>query len=242
MYINDIHILLYLVAGLLGWQVGRFINYVNVALVNKRAILKKQTYEDYKKVAKTNYFLIILNIIAYIGLLYKFNLTLDLLKNIILVPMLISVFIIDLKTQTIPNRLTLTLFEIGLILLFVLGMQNLNVAKDMLLGMIVGGGVFLLISGIGGLVAGKEAMGMGDVKLMAALGLYLGAVKIAIISIISFVVGAIISIVLLIMGKSKKDGYVPFAPFIVISTILTIFIPTEILYTFLMKILSLGMY
>ena len=242
MYINDIHILLYVVIAILGLQIGQFINYVNVALVNKRLILKRQTFQDYKQVAKTNYFLKIITMIIYICLLYKFNLSLELLKYGILTPMLISVFITDLKTQTIPNRLALTIFEVGLIFVFVLGIQNLNIAKDMLLGMIVGGGVFLLITLIGGAIAGKEAMGLGDVKLMAALGLYLGAVNIALISIIAFIVGAIVSIVLLIIGKSKKDGYVPFGPFIVIATLITIFIPTGVLYTFLMKILSLGMY
>ena len=242
MYINDIHILLYVVIAILGSLIGQFINYVNVALVNKRIILKKQTYQDYKQVAKTNYFLKIITMITYIGLLYKFGLSLELLKYVILTPMLISVFITDLKTQTIPNRLVLTIFEIGLIFVFVLGIQNLNIAKDMLLGMAVGGGVFLLITIIGGALAGKEAMGFGDVKLMAALGLYLGAVNIALISVIAFILGAIVSIILLIIGKSKKDGYVPFGPFIAVATLMTIFIPTGVLYTFLMKVLSLGMY
>ena len=85
-------------------------------------------------------------------------------------------------------------------------------------------------------------MGFGDVKLMAALGLYLGAVNIALISVIAFILGAIVSIILLIIGKSKKDGYVPFGPFIAVATLMTIFIPTGVLYTFLMKVLSLGMY
>ncbi len=242
MYINDIHILLYVVIAILGSQIGQFINYVNVALVNKRIILNKQTFQDYKQVAKTNYFLKIITMITYIGLLYRFNLSLELLKYVILTPMLISVFITDLKTQTIPNRLILTIFEVGLIFVFAQGIQNLNIAKDMLLGMLVGGGVFLLITIIGGLIAGKEAMGFGDVKLMAALGLYLGAVNIALISVISFVVGALVSIVLLIIGKSKKDGYVPFGPFIAIATFITIFIPTGLLYTFLMKVFSLGIF
>ena len=130
MYINDIHILLYVVIAILGSLIGQFINYVNVALVNKRIILKKQTYQDYKQVAKTNYFLKIITMITYIGLLYKFGLSLELLKYVILTPMLISVFITDLKTQTIPNRLVLTIFEIGLIFVFVLGIQNLQEKKQ----------------------------------------------------------------------------------------------------------------
>ena len=74
--------------------------------------------------------------------------------------MLISAFVIDYKIQIIPNRLNLSIFETGLVFAFIFGVQNLNIAKDMLLGMLVGGGIFLLITLIGGAIAGKEAMGL----------------------------------------------------------------------------------
>jgi leader peptidase (prepilin peptidase)/N-methyltransferase len=112
----------------------------------------------------------------------------------------------------------------------------------MLLGMFVGGGIFLLITLIGGLIAGKEAMGLGDVKLMGALGLYFGIVNITIISVLAFLIGAIVSILIIIARKNRDDGYIPFGPFIVLATLTTIFIPTSILYTFLMEVFSLGMY
>jgi len=121
-------------------------------------------------------------------------------------------------------------------------MQNLNIAKDMLLGMFVGGGIFLLITLIGGAIAGKEAMGLGDVKLMGALGLYFGVVNSIIISVLSFLIGGIISIIIILLRKNREDGYIPFGPFIVIATFVTIFIPTSILFTTLMEIFSLGMY
>ena len=78
--------------------------------------------------------------------------------------MLLSAFIIDYKLQIIPNRLNLTMFEIGLVFTFIYGMMNLSIAIDMLLGMLAGGGIFLLITIIGGFIAGKEAMGMRRCK------------------------------------------------------------------------------
>ena len=75
------------------------------------------------------------------SLLYKFGMNLDFLRFAILTPMLISAFIVDYKIQIIPNRLNFTMFEVGIIFAFIFGIQNLNLAKDMFLGMIAGGGI-----------------------------------------------------------------------------------------------------
>lgn len=241
LYINDVHILFYVLIAFIGGIVGQFIDYINIAFLNERKILNKQTLKEYKKVFKTNYLLIIINIILYIALLYKFKISLDLLKFMILVPMLLSAFVVDYKIQIIPNRLNFTMFEVGIIFTFIFGIRNLSVAKDMLQGMFVGGGIFLLITLIGGLIAGKEAMGLGDVKLMGALGLYFGTVSISLISVLSFLIGAIISVIVIIRKKNRDDGYIPFGPFIVLATITAIFVPSDILFTVLMKIFSLGL-
>ena len=111
---------------------------------------------------------------------------LDLIKYLILTPMLLSVFIIDYKLQIIPNRLNLTIFEVGLVFAFLYGLSNVAISINMLLGMLAGGGIFLGITLLGGLVYGKEAMGLGDVKLMGALGLYFGFTNIIIITLVSF--------------------------------------------------------
>jgi len=242
MYINDIHILTYVILAFLGGAIGQFVDYLNIAFLNERKVLAKQTLAEYKKVFKINYKLIIINAIAYMALLYKFGISLNLLRFAILTPMLISAFVVDYKIQIIPNRLNLTMFEVGLIFVFIFGMQNLNIAKDMLLGMFVGGGIFLLITLIGGAIAGKEAMGLGDVKLMGALGLYFGAVEIAMIAVLSFLVGAIISVIIIVARRKREDGYIPFGPFIVLATATMIFVPTNILFTFLMEVFTLGMY
>ena len=240
-YINDVHILWYVLIAFLGGAIGQFVDYMNVAFLNERRILSKETYKKYKIVGKTNYWLIIINAIMYILLLYRFQLSLDFARFSILTPMLISAFIIDYKIQIIPNRLNLTMFEVGIVFTFIYGIQNLNLAKDMLLGMFVGGGIFLFITLIGGLIAGKEAMGLGDVKLMGALGLYFGMIGIAVISVLSFAIGGIISIIILIARKNREDGYIPFGPFIVLATTTAMFVPIDTLYDLLMKIFSIGL-
>ena len=112
----------------------------------------------------------------------------------------------------------------------------------MLLGMIVGGGIFLIITLVGGLIAGKEAMGFGDVKLMGAMGLFFGFRNMIVIAILSFLIGAILSIILLVSKIKKSNEYIPFGPFIVIAAIVTIFVPFELIVSVLLEIFTLGMY
>lgn len=156
--------------------------------------------------------------------------------------MLLSVFVIDYKSQIIPNRLNLTIFEIGIVFAFLYGLSDVAITINMLLGMLAGGGIFLLITVIGGIFYGKEAMGFGDVKLMGALGLFFGLSNIVVITLVSFLIGAILSIVLLITKIKKSDEYIPFGPFIVIATFISMYVPFEQIKMILMQIFTLGMY
>jgi len=241
MYIHDIHILFYLLIGLFGLAVGQFIDWCNLRLPEYKKIFSKEI-NIYFKNLKPNYVLMFVTCIIYILLLYFYGNSIGLYKFMILTPMLISAFVIDYKYQIIPNRLNLTIFEIGLVFTFIEGMNNINVAINMLLGAVVGAGIFMLITIIGGLLAGKEAMGLGDVKLMGALGLYFGWIDMIVISLISFLIGAIISVILLIVRRKKTAEYIPFGPFIVASTFIVIFVPFSILLQVLLKVFTLGMY
>lgn len=162
MYINDINILYYVLIGITGAIVGVFIDYCNKMFLKEEKILSKKNLKKYIKIFKPNYILMIITTIAYIALLYKFGST-DLIKfsmYIFLLPMLLSAFVVDCKEQIIPNRLNLTMFEIGLVFVFIYGMANLSIAIDRLFGMLVGGGIFLIITLLGGAIAGKEVMGL----------------------------------------------------------------------------------
>ena len=156
--------------------------------------------------------------------------------------MLLSVFIIDYKLQIIPNRLNLTIFEVGLVFAFLYGLSNVAISINMLLGMLAGGGIFLGITLLGGLVYGKEAMGLGDVKLMGALGLYFGFTNIIIITLVSFLIGAILSIILILTKIRKIDQYMAFGPFIVLATFIAIFVPYNVITVILLNIFTLGLY
>jgi A24A-like peptidase len=248
MFFNDVHIMIYVAFGILGLIVGNILPHINKRLTEHKKVLTKDFFKDYPKNFKPHYIHMLLIAIIYILLLYKFGLkpdfiqNLDLIKYMILTPMLFSVAVIDFKNSIIPNRLLLTMAETGLLLTFVYGISDINLAMDMLLGMLVGTVIFGILTLLGRLVSGKEAMGMGDVKLVAALGLFFGASNILAISIISFVLGAIISIILILSKKRKIDDYIPFGPFIVIASYIAIFVPFSAILFVLLKIFTLGLY
>lgn len=248
MYFNNVHILYYVVAGIAGLIIGQFMDWCNHRLPERKKVFSKDFIKELKQNFKPNYVLMLVTAVFYAGLLYRFGIqnsfvqNIDLLKYLILAPMLLSVFVIDYHHQIIPNRLVLTMFEIGLIFTFLYGISDINIAIHNLIGMVVGAGVFLLITWIGKLIAGKEAMGFGDVKLMGALGLYFGFSSIIGISLIAFLIGAILSILLLVLKVKKADEYIPFGPFIVIATFITMFVPFNIILTVLLTIFTLGLY
>lgn len=246
MYINDLHILAYLAVGILGLIVGQFIDWCNLRLPEYKKVFSKEFFSEYLKNCRPKYILMIIIAVAYVALLYFKGITIDTIKYIILIPMLISAFVIDLKLQIIPNRLTLTIFEVGLVFTFLTTLLNINGGIDLfidsVLGMLVGGGIFLIITLIGGAIAGKEAMGFGDVKLMGALGLFFGWRNIILISVMSFLFAAIVSIIILISRKKKFSEYIPFGPFIVVAAIIPMYVSTADLLLILLEIFSLGTY
>lgn len=236
---NNVHILVYFVFGIIGLIVGKIVSWLNIRFPENKKIFSKEFFIENKKGLEKNYINMIIMAILYIALLHKFGLgdtfvkNLDLIKFMILMPMLVSSFMIDLKYRILPNRLNLTMFEVGLIFTFIYGINNVNIAKDMLLGMVTGAGIFAMITLIGGIIAGKEAMGLGDVKFMGAVGLYFGVSSIAQIALMSFFVGAIISVIVLIVRNlilKIEDEYMPFGPFLVISSVACIFLPTNSIF------------
>ncbi len=141
MFFNDVHIMIYVAFGILGLIVGNILPHINKRLTEHKKVLTKDFFKDYPKNFKPHYIHMLLIAIIYILLLYKFGLkpdfiqNLDLIKYMILTPMLFSVAVIDFKNSIIPNRLLLTMAETGLLLTFVYGISDINLAMDMLLGM-----------------------------------------------------------------------------------------------------------
>ena len=143
MYFNDVNIIYYIIVAICGLFVGEFVNWMNKRLPDNKKVFSKDFFKEYKKEFKPNYILMIITSIIYIAILYRYGIketfvaNLDLIKYLILTPMLLSVFVIDYKLQIIPNRLNLTMFEIGLVFVFLYGISNVAISINMLIGCLV---------------------------------------------------------------------------------------------------------
>ena len=240
MYFNNVHIMFYVGIALLGLIAGKLVAWANICIPQKKKVFSKEYFKANKEGIEKSHRLMLLMAIIYIALLYRFGIketffkNLDLIKFIILTPMLVSAFFIDLKNRILPNRINLTMFEFGLILAFVYGITNINMAKDMILGMFAGALIFIVIMLLGKLFSGKDAMGIGDIKFMGALGLFFGASKIAEIALAGFFISAIFSLVILFVRLvilKSKDEYIPFGPALIIAAFLSMFLPTNTMFT-----------
>lgn len=248
MYINDTHIGFFIAAAILGLFVGQFVDWLNERLPEYKKIFTREIFKQYKYKFKPNYILMLINAVIYVALVYRYGIqdtfigNLNLIKYALLTPMLLSAFVIDYRLQIIPNRLNLAMFEVGIVIAFLYGISNVAITIDLLLGMLLGAGIFLAITVIGSLIYGKETLGLGDVKLMGALGLFFGWLNMILISVMAFLFAAVVSIVILIAKRKKFNEYIPFGPFIVAASMIPIFISTPELLLVLLKVFSLGTY
>ncbi|MBY4676586.1 prepilin peptidase [Marinobacterium arenosum] len=127
---------------------------------------------------------------------------------------LISLLMIDLDHQLLPDRLTLPLLWAGLLVNSYSLFTSLHLA---VFGAVAG--YLLLWSVYWGfkLLTGKEGMGYGDFKLLAALGAWAGAPMLPLIVTLSALVGAVIGILMIATGRQNKDNPIPFGPFLAIA-------------------------
>ncbi len=150
----------------------------------------------------------------------KFSLSYSFFFGSYLVLLLIIMTFIDLDYQMIPDGLNVLVATGGvahyLFMWFINGTPSTSILQ-IGLGVLLGGGLFLLIA-----IVSNGGMGGGDIKLMAALGLWFEWKSMLLLMFLSFTIGGILSIILLLTGKATRKQMVPFGPFIAIGAIVTL--------------------
>ena len=148
---------------------------------------------------------------------WKFGATWTALAAMVFSAYLIAMIFIDADTQLLPDQLTLPLMWGGIVFHLAAYLLQadwgITTLVDSLLGAIVGYMSLWSIYQLFKLVTGKEGMGYGDFKLLAALGAWLGISVLPIIIIMSAVVGLIFALIM----KVAKNQPMPFGPYLAIS-------------------------
>jgi leader peptidase (prepilin peptidase)/N-methyltransferase len=118
---------------------------------------------------------------------------------------------VDIDHQLLPDNLTLPLLWGGIV--FSIWGTHTDLSSSVI-GAIAGYLVLWLIYHLFRLLTGKEGMGYGDFKLLAALGAWMGWQMLPLIVLLSSVVGAVVGLALIGTGRLKRDKPMPFGPFI----------------------------
>jgi len=140
------------------------------------------------------------------------------LMAITLTVVLVVISMIDADTQLIPDSIVLPLVWLGLAMSLFYPMTGANTLfigpKDAIVGAMAGYLTLWSIFWLFKLVTGKDGMGYGDFKLLAALGAWLGWQQLPIIIMMSAVVGAVINISLIILRGKDRSIPIPFGPYL----------------------------
>lgn len=150
--------------------------------------------------------------------------------GILLIWCLIALTFIDIDTQLLPDSITLPLLWIGL--LFNLGGTFTDLPSAVIGAM---GGYLSLWSVYWcfKLITGKEGMGYGDFKLLAALGAWLGWQILPLTILLSSLVGAVIGIALIALAKRGRNVPIPFGPYLATAGLLALFWGKELTQSYL---------
>lgn len=139
---------------------------------------------------------------------------------IVFIWILLALTFIDIDTQLLPDCLTLPLIWIGL--LFNLGGHVADI-KSAVLGAVTGYLALWSVYWLFKLATGKEGMGYGDFKLLAAIGAWLGWQQLPLTILLSSVVGAVIGIFLIAATRRGRDIPIPFGPYLAVAGIIALF-------------------
>lgn len=156
--------------------------------------------------------------------------TINALSIFIFVGALIVITFIDLEHKIIPDVISLPGILYGLIVALLLPRISF---VDSLLGVLLGGGSLLLVAGCYYLLTKQEGMGLGDVKLLAMMGAFLGWKSILFIIMIGSITGAVIGVAAMVIKKKDRKYAIPFGPFLSLGAVAYLFFGQEIIYWYM---------
>jgi len=176
------------------------------------------------------FFVELISAMSWIVLYFKFGLGFDFVLQMVLVSILIVCTYTDLDHRRILNSVVLFGIGIGLAIIIIL---NPSMIMDSIFGMSAGLAFMLFWAVIGKLLFRQTALGAGDIKLAAMIGIFTGAKYILFILILSFTLASIYVLFIALKKQTVVGRRLPLAPFITAATLITILFGNELIQTYL---------
>ncbi len=152
--------------------------------------------------------------LASLTVAYTYGVSLAMLAGLLFTWVLIALTLIDIKTQLLPDNITLPLLWLGILCAF---FELFTDLQSSVIGAMAGYLILWTVFHLFKLITGKEGMGYGDFKLLAALGAWCGYTLLPQIILISSIVGSILGIAMLVTKYTEKQQPIPFGPYLAIA-------------------------
>ena len=181
------------------------------------------------KLILLRYFIVeLLTSSLFLLLFIRFDLSVSFFIFSLLILALILASFIDWEHYLIPDLVVYPGIVLGLLfnLIFpelAFSNDSLYALKESFLGVLVGGGFLYLTALAGEIVMKKEAMGGGDVKLLAMIGAFLGWRSVLLAIFFGSIIGSVVSLALIGLKIKKRTDYIPFGPYLSLGAVISLF-------------------
>ncbi|RPI11526.1 MAG: prepilin peptidase [Zetaproteobacteria bacterium] len=139
---------------------------------------------------------------------------------LLFVSALVVITFIDIDHQIIPNIVTLPGIPLGLLAGVLFGEPPV---LDRVLGTLAGAGFLYLVLLYGGAVYGQDAMGEGDLNLIALVGAFLGWQAVVVTILLACLVGSVVGLSLIALKRLGRREHIPFGPFLSLGAVIALF-------------------
>ncbi|MDF2524766.1 MAG: Prepilin peptidase [Clostridiales bacterium] len=188
------------------------------------------------KISPRYMFIEILTSIIFLMSFWKYGISIEFAASVFLLSILIAVFFTDLDHKIIPNEFVLAGLAGGLLLFiynlfYPVSFYGNRHWHSPLLGIAAGSGFLILVAIVGFIIyRSDDAMGMGDIKIMAPIGMFLGWKLSVIVLLTAVISGGLISAILLIFKVVNRKDTIPFGPFIVLGSLIALLWGWDFIY------------
>ncbi|OAA93729.1 prepilin peptidase [Clostridium coskatii] len=196
---------MYILIFAIGFIIGMLLN----------TVIESISYNIIKNDKKTgSIFIPIICSLCFEASFLRLGFTIILAKAIVMILILIIISFIDLNYRIIPDFMVIITLIMGIMLPFFIRSSFI----DTILGMIFGGGTMFLLSLV------PNVMGGGDIKLMFAIGSFLGLKKTLWAIFLAFVLSSIVGIILILFKVKGTKDYIPFGPFLSLGSFISLLV------------------
>ena len=166
-----------------------------------------------------------LTALLFVACFWQFGLSVELLAGALFCAAMVALAAIDAEHFLLPDKITLPGIVVGL---FLSPWLEWSGWRSALLGALLGGGLLLALAAAWYWLRGEEGMGLGDVKMLAMLGAFLGWKSMLVALFFASLAGSLVGLALIAGGRGDMKSKLPFGTFLALGAVVALFVGPRI--------------